>query len=372
MSRHLFALATSALLTLLALPAFAQDGKPGGESVVVLEFETFNAEQEVMDHFYKTLHDSIESHPEMQVKAGGDVSINDLILTLGCESATAECLKGLSEFVEGDRIVFGSVQHSENVYLLTLKMFDFSEGNFIREVTDETIEGDAAQIKQGIGAVVEGFLYGDVGTLEVNVTGHQAPPEVFFDGEKLGRAPLTIEGLPLGEHVVTLRTAQGTKKSKKVMLHRGSTSRLQFNLEGVDEAANEEPVAIQSEYVMPGWIAASAGVAGLAVGIIGTTQVNEYDTEASGLVCGDALCPAASTERANKLQDDMDSAYTMSIVGYSVAAVGLSVGSYFLYQAYAGGSAETASSDAAPEATEVSFGVGPTRDGFGASFELDF
>ncbi|QDG54527.1 PEGA domain-containing protein [Persicimonas caeni] len=338
MIHRFFAVAVLILLTLLALPAFAQDGKQGdssGASVVILKFETFNADQAVMDDFYMALHEAIDGHPEMHVKPGGDVSINDLILTLGCESANAECLAGLSDFVEGDRIVYGSVERSENVYLFSLKMFDFARGEFVREVSDKTIEGNTEQIKQGVRAVIEGFLYGDVGKLEVAVNG-ASDAEVFFDGEKVGQGPTTLSKLPLGEHAVTVRTADGQKKSKKVMLHRGKVSKVIFDFEGAK--AVEAPGAVASNnYAVPGWTAVGLGTVGLVAGVLGTTQVSSYDSEAESMICGDALCPAASTERANKLQDDMDSAYTMSIIGYSVAAVGFAAGGYLLYETYAGG-----------------------------------
>ncbi len=354
MIHRLYAVAVLVLLTLPALPAFAQDGKQGdkaGASVVILKFETFNAEQAVMDDFYVAMHDAIEGHPEMRVAPGGDVTINDLILTLGCESANTECLKGLSDFVDGDRIVYGSVQHSEDVYLFSLKMFDFAKGEFIREVSDETIEGDADQVKQGVRPVIAGFLYGDVGKLDVAVNG-ASDAEIFFDGEKLGVAPTTLDGLPLGEHAVSVRTSDGQKKSKKVMLHRGKMSKVQFNFDGASGSEVEEPaVASSKNYAVPGWAAVGVGTVGLIAGTIGTVQLGSYDSEAESMICGDALCPSASTDRANKLQSDMDSAFTMSVVGYSVAAVGLAAGGYLLYEAYAGSGAESAPEQ--PEADET-------------------
>lgn len=359
MIRRFFAVAVLSLLTLLALPAFAQDGKQEGDSggsVVILKFDTYNAEQAVMDDFYVALHDAIEGHPEMSVAPGGDVTVNDLILTLGCESASAECLSGLSDFIEGDRIVYGSVQHSEDVYLFSLKMFDFATGEFVREVNDETIEGNADQVKNGVRAVIEGFLYGAVGKLDVAVNG-ASNAEVLFDGEKVGQAPTTLEKLPLGEHVVTVRTADGEKKSKKVMLHRGKVSKVMFNFE--DGGAVEDPDMVAAkDYAVPGWAALGIGTVGLAVGVVGTMQVGNYDSEAESMICGDALCPASSTERANKLQSDMDSAYTMSVIGYSVAAVGLAAGGYLLYETYAGSSAESQSPDTDETDIEPTVNVG--------------
>jgi hypothetical protein len=377
MLHRLVASVVLVLFTLLALPAFAQDGKADGEesgaSVVILKFDTFNAEQAVMDEFYRALHDAVEGHTEMHVKPGGDVSINDLILTLGCKGASAECLAGLTDFIEGDRIVFGSVQHSEDVYLFSLKMFDFASNKFIREVSEETLEGDAEAVKQGVDAVVAGFLYGNVGTLDIALNG-ASDADVSFDGEQIGRAPMTVKDLPLGEHAVTVQTSDGQKQSKKVMLHRGKVSKVLFNFEDVEAPSAGKPIASKS-YVVPGWAATGIGTVGLVAGIIGTVQVNSFNTEAESLVCGDSLCSGASTVRANKLQDDMDSAYTMSVVGYSVAAVGLAAGTYLLYEAYGGSGAESApaGSDMSAESSpEVNVGIAPTTGGASIGVHVGF
>ncbi len=372
MLKRLIATGLAALLALFALPAFAQDGKQdadsSGASVVLLQFETFNVDQKVMDEFYVTLHENVDAHEKMHVAPGGDVGINDLILTLGCEEANAECLRGLDQFVEGDRIVFGSVQHSEGVYLLSLQMFDFATGDFIREVTDETVEGDEEQVRRGIEAVIQGFLYGDIGELEVLVTGAEAPT-VSFDGEELGRAPLRAEELPLGEHAVTLKTSDGREQSKKVVLKRGSASKVHFKFDEAPGGSDSTPVGSKA-YIVPGWASVGIGTIGLVAGAIGTVQVGSFESEASSMVCGDALCSAASPTRANKLQDDMDSAYTMSMIGYSVAAVGLAAGGYLLYEGYFGGSTESAPADSGEDdiepSPEVSFGIAPRSDG--ASF----
>jgi hypothetical protein len=374
MSDRVVALAAFLLLSFLALPAIAQDGKAqdqsSGTSVVVLQFETFNVDQEIMDDFYLALHDEIEAHEEMRVQAGGDVSISDLTLTLGCDEANAECLAGLSDFVEGDRIVFGSVQHSEGVYLFTLKMFDFSEKAFVHEVVDETLEASGEQIDAGVTAIIEGFLYGEVGVLEVAVNGATLP-EVYFNGERLGRAPLTIEGLPLGEHAVTVRTDGGEEQSKKVMLRRESMSRVQFEFDP-DAGGSSEPMSAKS-FAVPGWAATGVGAAGLVAGVIGTVQVNSFNSEAESMVCGGSLCANASTARANKLQDDMDSAYTMSVIGYSVAAIGLATGGYLLYRAYGGEpEAQPDASDEESLSPSVSFGVAPSSDGASFGLQLDF
>lgn len=360
------------LVLLVAAPVAAQDGDSEakqGESVVILQFETFNTEQQVMDLFYSHLHEAIEQKEGMYVKPGGDATIDDLILTAGCESATPECLGGLSAFVDGDRLIFGSVQYSEGVHLISIKMFDFEDGEFVREISDQTIEGEPTEIDEDVKAVIEGFVFGDVGQVSIDVSGADSAV-VLFNGEKRGTAPTKLDGLPLGQHVVTLRSSSGQEQSKTVALRQGRVSKLSFNF---DPAGDDKPVASGGDkpYAVPGWASMAIGAGGLVVGILGTLQLNSAVNEADTIMCTNPkrLCPGVSSSHAVELQSQMDSGRTLQVVGFSMAAVGIGVGSYLLYQTYAGGGSET---ESASNNNGFRLGVAPSREGVSVGLSLDF
>lgn len=91
------------------------------------------------------------------------------------------------------------------------------------------------------------------------------------------------------------------------------------------------------------------------------------------MVCGSALCAQSSASQANRLQSNMDTAYTMSLVGYSVAAVGLAVGGYFLYSGYSNSSDETrVDAGKTSEDTQVRFNFAPHADGASLGMGFDF
>jgi hypothetical protein len=379
MTQRTTALLTFLLFTLVAAPLAAQDGDAEantGESVVILQFETFNTEQQVMDVFYSHLHEAIEQKEGLYVKPGGDATIGDLILTAGCESATAECLEGLSDFIDGDKLVFGSVQYSDGVHLFTIKMFDFSEGAFVREMSDQTIEGEAAEISENIKAVVEGFIYGDVGQVAVDVSGVDEAV-VLFNGEKRGLAPTKLDGLPLGQHVVTVRAESGKEQSKTVVLRQGRTSQLTFNFETTGDGEDGPGRASGGAYVVPGWAAVGVGVAGLAVGILGTTQVADANRRGDEAVCGPenapVLCDGVSSGDADSLNSELEqqgaTGKTLQAVGFSVAAAGIAVGSYFLFQSFGGGSAET---EAPAANNNLRFNIAPSKKGVSMGLSVDF
>lgn len=373
MLRQFSAFVVLMMLTLLALPALAQ-GTAGDEKqadVVVLKFMTYDADDAVMDYFYRTLTEAINAHPEMRVVSSNDVSVNEMVLVLGCEAASAECLAQLRDFVEGDRIAFGAVQQSGGIYLISLSLFDFASGQFIRQIEDATVQGGPEEIKSGIGGIIDSFLYGNIGKLEVAANG--APGAVAFLGDQeLGATPLELENLPLGEHVVTVQAPDGRTQSQTIRLHPHKVARVQLNFAAEDASVAARGPANRA-YTVPGWSAVGLGTAGLIAGVVGTINLSNHNAEAEEMLCQGALCTHHSASRAHRLQNSMDTAYTMSIVGYSVAAVGLAAGSYLLYQGYVGArEAPTASPAATHDSTAISFDFAPRPGGASVGFSLGF
>ncbi|MBA2663010.1 MAG: hypothetical protein H0U74_12000 [Bradymonadaceae bacterium] len=351
---------------------FAQNTK--SSSVVVLKFSASGVAQEVMDLFYLELHEHIRAHERMHVAAGGEVTINDLMLMAGCESPSPECLVGLSDFVEGDRIVFGSVQKQGDVHSFDAQMFDFAEGGFVREIVDFKLRGDSRQIQYEIPAVVEALLYGDAGKLRVNITG-SGTPRIFVNGMEKGRAPLVIEDLPLGEVVVVARGDDGSEQTETVALRRIQTAEVGFAFE--DAVAAPPAVNKANAYLIPAVIVTGVGVAGMVVGVLGHTQLSSLEEEASLFVNGRSAIDGTEVTRADDLQSSMNSAHTMRIVGYSIGAAGLVAGGVLLVKAFSSGD----SGDRAPQAnatpvdaskSRISWQVLPGRDSFALGMGLSF
>ncbi|MFW5967487.1 MAG: PEGA domain-containing protein [Persicimonas sp.] len=371
MFQRLSAIGIAVALTCFALPVFGQEDKDEQADIAILEFETFNVSDEVVEEFYGSLEDGVNEHEEMNVTASREANVNDLVLTLGCEDVNAECLSGLDEYVEGDGILFGSIEQSEGVYMVSMQLFEFEEGEFTREIDEETVEAEEGQAADKLEVLIEGFLYGNVGSLEVTVEGAD-DATVSFDGEELGKAPLSAKKLPLGDHVVTLTTDDGREETREVTLRRGSTAEVDFELEQeVEQPAGDEPVA-SGKSPAPGWITSGAGAAGLVLGILSGNRAQRHNAEAASMICGDALCADASANEAREAQSDMNSAHTMSVVGYSAAAVGLAAGGYLLYDAYTSGDNAEKAGASAGSAPPVRLGVGPTADGASMGISIEF
>lgn len=346
---------------LLGQAAFAQ-GADG--SVVVLKFTQTGVEQEVMDQFYLELHEVIRAHPSMKITAGGEVTIDDLILMAGCAEPTADCLAGLQDFIEGNRIVFGSVDKNADLYSFAIRVFDFPSGAFLDDGSVRTLQGDGSWIRRGMTSVIEGVFYGDVGQVSVVVEGASSA-HVLIDGVERGMAPLSLSELALGEVDVTVRSETGQEKTERLLLRHNRTEDLRVRFEATDLGA---PVAARSgnPYLLSAIAVAAVGVAGIVVGFVGQTQLSALESDAGALVGGRTALREDEVSRAASLQDDMNGAHTLRVIGFSAGGVALAAGAGLFYKALAG------NPDAAPPSVSLQEGlkwnIGTTGFAVGGSF----
>jgi hypothetical protein len=344
--RTLIALAVAGIALFSASPTWAQDKQ--GAGTVIMKFEKLEADQKVMDTFYRTLNDQINQSDEMHIVSGGEATIEDMLLMTGagCKTPKPQCLKPLASYVSGQRIVFGSIQRTENIYLFSMKMFDFVEERIVREVQQQTVEGDVETVEQAIPGIVEGFLYGDVGTVGIEVAGAD-DTTVKFDGQTMGPAPTTLKNMPLGQHAVTVETGDGKKQTKMVILRRGEPADLTFDFrpEGAETPKEgdqpPEPAPRAGISPVPGFISAGVGLVGVGVGLFSHFRLGKLDQEASQATCtldggSTAVCQSGRLSQGSPSaqQKAMNSSATMRIIGLSVGGVGIAAGSYLLFRAY--------------------------------------
>lgn len=337
-----------------AAPAEQEERAPanqGDKRIVVLKFETFNTSTEVMDLFYRSINERIKVKPGSSMVAGGEVTLSELLLALGCDEGSPECLSSLSSMVNADQMIFGTVQRSENVHLFTLKLFDFKEKVFVRTIEDETIEGDVEKLKEGIPALVEALLYGDVGVVDINVDGAQSP-DVFFDGEKVGKAPVQLTDLPLGEHVIKLRTINGNESTKRIILRQGSPSKLSFSFQEITDPNANLTAGNSSPLILPGWVSVGVGVAALGFGAYNYMTLSDLEDQASAAYKNTRAVDPDDRSKIesdiNSRQDEMNSAYTRMNIGLSVGIAGVVLGTGLLVYGYTSGGEDEATQTAPP------------------------
>ena len=345
MLRRPFSIASLAcvLIAIGATEAAAQE-----DSIDILAFETFDTSEEVMKIFYDSLERGIAAHPEMKVVDGANVTLPDMLLTLGCTDGVETCLPTLSGVLPVNRIVFGSVQRSDDIYLFTIKMYNLDETAFTHVIEDQTVKGDVDRLEMVVPAIIDSMLYGPIGKMTVNISG-ASRAEVFFDGQKIGEAPKTFGDLPLGEHVVTVRT-NGQEESRTVVVERDQPLAIDVQFEG----QIEEPGAgdgSSNPYTIPAYSALGIGAVGIVVGVLGQAQLGAQEEEAQALYGGRDSVASSEQPDVIERRNAMNASYTQMMVGYSVGAAGVIGGAALLYLSMS------------QDSTLPSVAIVPTRDG---------
>ncbi|TXD37702.1 hypothetical protein FRC98_08420 [Lujinxingia vulgaris] len=349
-----------AMMMCSALPqAYAQDAPDAPAEVVVLRFANSEVDQAVMDRFYTELHDALEATEEMTLAPGGEVTIDDLVMMGGCSTPDAACLAGLQDFVAGERLVYGSIQRSEDVHMFSMYLFDFKTGEFLQRIEEKTLRGDDAWVARGLPAVVEHFVWGESAEVQVEVGGG-ADVEVRLDGEAVGQGSQTLKDVAPGEAVISARSEDGEQLIERVILRRGENPAVYFTFEN---AIDEAPAVASSGSLLPGVGLAALGVAGVVVGVVGQSQLGGLEADAEALVAGRSAISPGQVSRAEELQSQMDRAHTMRVIGFSAGGLALAAGGYLIVRAL--GAADD-------ERDGLSWDVGVNADSVGASVRLDF
>jgi hypothetical protein len=340
-----------------------------------MKFETNNnVPKAITDKLYSSIESSLSEVEGMKVASGGDITIGELAVTVGCKETKPACLTSLSSYVEGDRIVFGSVQRSEDVYLFSMKMFDFAEERFVEKMNEQTVQGNPEEVAEVIPALVDGFLHGEVGQLKVDVSG-ASNANVKFDGEVMGPAPTTLKNLPLGQHAVTVKPQGGEEKTKIVVLKRGEPATVAFNFDGsatppaggvADKSGGTSPV--------PGFVAGGVGLAGVALAVAGQVQVSNNVSRGNEIMSsnGNYVKPGYTGQDAQEVDDGIRTGNTLRVVGASVGAVGLGVGGYLLYRHFSSSPESDPSKADGGDSVAKHFRVAPSPEGVHVGFTFDF
>jgi hypothetical protein len=327
-----------ALLWTQAASAQSQTPEVGEVDTAVLRFDTDGVDPAVAGDIREAVVEVIDGHREMRVTERPEVTLSEFTLTVGCDSRDPSCLSSLAPYTDASRLVFGTLTARDDLYRVDLGVFDLREGRMVYRIQNETARGDRDIARKAIPALVEGMLYGNVGTVEVKVRGGKGA-RVAFDGEFRGPAPTVLKNLPLGQHTVSVTTGDGATKSKVVLLTRHGQTRVLFDFGHTNTTDPGQPSS-ESMSLAPGIVVGAVGLGGIALGIVSNIQLNNLDAEANAAV--QQSSNGAYIDRSELQSADGDpethvrmtrSASVRAAVGYSVGAVGFAVGTYLLYRA---------------------------------------
>ena len=365
MKRRLLSLMTSAVVMTMATTAVAQDAEvPEADGVVFVDLEVTEVDEEMVDFFNQQIRDIIAAESNLEMTTDGGVSMGDLQLMAGCSDTSADCLMMLSDFVDGQQLVHGSIERSDDIYMFDLELFDLERGEVVRSISEQTLRGDDTWIRDGMPAVAEHFFYGPTATVEVTVDG--APnAEIRVNGDAVGEGDARVEGVAPGEVVVVIRGDEIGEDMERFLVRHEEVREVVFD-HSEDLVAPAAPDEADGPSLVPGFAALGVGAAGLALGAVGQMQLSSARDDANGLVSNGALSAGASPAQAQELQDDMDRAHTMRMVGLTTGAVGVAAGGVLLFRALSSSDMD------GDESSLSSLHVVPSDDGFRAGLNLRF
>ncbi len=353
------------ILTMGSIGLVSAGEAPEADEVIVVDFSTHDVDEELLEAFYGHLESIIASEDVMSIGETGDVTMDELLLMAGCGSTSPECLSMLGDFVDGDHLLFGSIERSDDVHMFTMTLFDFESGEFVRELTDKTLRGDQAWLDEGMPAVIEHLLYGETATVEVEVAGYDAA-DVQLNGEAVGTGTLTVDDVAPGEIVAVVTGPDGQEQQERFIVRHDDVHTVEFDFAPAI-AEIDDPGDAPS--IVPGLAVGGVGVAGLIVGVVGQTQLSSAEAEANTLV-GDNSDAIQEDQlaRAQQLDSDMTRGNTMRWLGFGTGVAGLAGGGFLLFQAL------TSDSPAGGEVADSgpSFELDVSDEGFSAGFRLQY
>lgn len=335
--------------------------------VLVVDLDTFDVSDAVMEDFYDHVGDVIADEEAMSVGDAGDVSIDELQLMAGCGSIDPDCLAVIGDLVTEDRILFGSVERSQDVHMFTMTLFDFEQGETVGEVSEQTLRGDRDWLHEGMPAVVEHLIHGRTATLDIQVEG--APDaDVQVNGETVGTGTTTVDEVAPGEVVVAVSAEDEDPRQERLIVRHNEQRQVDFEFERPVAELDDEPDTDDAPSLAPGMAAGGLGVAGLIVGIVGQSQLAAADARAETLIDGRSAVSEDDHQQLVELEGDMTRANTMRWVGFGVGTVGLVGGGYLLIRAL---TAEPAAQTAG-QADGIQLDIGAGHHGMNAGFRLTF
>lgn len=345
------------------------------DQVVIVDFDTTDVDGPIMDDLYGHLRRYVSDDASMQVSETGDISMSDLVLMAGCDPSEPACLAMLGDFVDGDRLLFGSVEQRDGTLTISMTLFDFEDVRVSREISEQTVRLGTNWFGEALEGVVEHFMFGKTASLTVTLS-DEPEARLRVNGESVGTGSMTVDEVAPGEVVVMAMAPDGSEQTRRLALRHQQEEEVEISFdESVDSDIDAPPVAHPGESgpsLVPGIAVSGVGVASLIFGFVANSSLSSTEDDANDLVT-QGLQDSSDAARAGELQSDMDRANTMRFIGWSGGVVGLGAGGFLLVRALMAqpSSAGSASATLSDERT-LDFDVGATSDGVNAGIRFDF
>lgn len=340
------------------------------DHVVIVDFDVTNVDEATVEELYSHLRRIVSDGDSMEVTETGGVSMDDMLLMAGCDASDPACLAMLGDFIDGDRLLFGSMEQQGEELKISMVLFNFETGEIAREITDQSLSVDAEWFSDGLEAVVYHFMHGKTASLTVSLP-DDPEARVRVNGEAVGTGTTTVDEVAPGEVVVMVMASDGTEKTQRLLVRHNESAEIELSFDPsvaeVDAPATGDP----GPSVVPGLAASGVGVASLIFGFVAQSQLSSARSEANTMASEhpNGFERDEQATRANELQSDMNRAHTMRYIGWSGGAIGLGAGSFLIFRALTAG---PSADDGGLSQRSLDLDVGASSDGINAGIRFGF
>ncbi len=312
---------------------------------------------------------------ELSERGGRDLF--ELKLLYDCSFVEPNCLKKVGKNLGAEKLVYGTVKMEMSTVFLSLFLFDVAEGRYVKSFTERVPRAD---LDASYGKKLMRRLFGvpNTGIVEIAVEDVPRGAQVLVDGTAVPQVSQNRVELPVGTSIVEIRSKDGRRFQKQVVVKEGSVAMLSGEFPSSKKAKRDTNKVLF-------WTAVAAtGASGIAATIYGTrVQGFERDKEkALTSLAGDGVfinnndvCAGAKGLSGRSEYAQINTACSKgqrsakaTNVLLGVTAATTAAAGYFFYKAYV--AKKKGTSDVAPPAVTVVPSIG--KDSLGAGLTIEF
>lgn len=228
-----------------------------------------------LDEIGDLLLEAVENNPELEPMDRRDLSLDELLMLLGCVELSRDCMAELAATLETDHVLYADLVDEDGTPILDLFYFDVALNDFIYEHSfDLTGDDHLEELELRLAAVVSNRVV-------LRVVSDFPGIEIRLDGVPFGQAPVLTTDLEPGRYQLTANCDGCEPLVQTVLLAEGRFYTERMNPEG----AGGTSVAMETGDDDDGssrWLpAATIGLGGalLATGVVFAVMTAETQDE---------------------------------------------------------------------------------------------
>lgn len=228
-----------------------------------------------LDEIGDLLLEAVENNPALEPIDRRDLSLDELLMLLGCVELSRDCMAELAATLETDHVLYADLVDEDGTPILDLYYFDVALNDFIYEHSfDLTGDDHLEELELRLAAVVSNRTV-------LRVVSDFPGVEIQLDGVPFGQAPVLTTDLEPGRYQLTANCDDCEPLVQTVLLAEGRFYTERMNPEGagvVDVAMETDDDGDDSSRWLP---AATIGLGGalLATGVVFAVMTAETQDE---------------------------------------------------------------------------------------------